>query len=190
MFEGGIRVPGVIEWPARIRKPRRSSMNSVTSDLMPTVCELVGQALPARPLDGISLVDLLDGKMTARAKPIAFWSFGSAGRGAQPYIDPELQKGTTPLVKLMGGIPTRNFKNDHHPSIIEQDYSGERVMLDDRYKLLVGKKGEIQLFDLEADPAETANLAESKPLIAEKLQAQMRAWQTSVLHSLMEKDYE
>ena len=127
--------------------------------------------------------------MKARARPIAFWSFSSGGRGTKPYIDLELQKGTTPLVKLMGDIATRNFKNNHHPSIIEKDYSGERTILDNRYKLLIGRKGEPQLFDLDSDPAETNDLAKSQPAITEKLQQQMRDWQTSVLNSLMEADY-
>ncbi len=127
MYEGGIRVPGVIEWPGRLSKPRTTSVNSVTSDMLPTICELAGGHLPKRPLDGLSLVKLLDGEMHSRPQPIGFWSFRNAGRGTKPYLDPELQKGTTPLVKLMRGIPTRNFRNDHHPSIVEKDYTGERT---------------------------------------------------------------
>lgn len=190
IYEGGIRVPGVIEWPARIPKPRRTKVNVVTSDFLPTICELAGRPLPKRPIDGISLVNIIDGKMESRPKPIAFWSFASGGRGKNPYIDSELQKGTTPLVKLMGNIPTRNFQNNHHPSIIEKDYEGERSLLDNRYKLLINRKGEVQLYDLEEDPAETKNLASEKEDLTRKLQKQLREWQTSVLNSLMETDYE
>ncbi len=189
MFEGGIRVPGLIEWPARIEKPRATTVNAVTSDMLPTICELVGQPLPDRPLDGISLVDLIDGKMKSRPSPIEFWSFATARRGKQPYIDPKLQEGTTPTAKLSAGALTRNFRNNHHPSIVEQDYSGERTILDNRYKLLIGRKGEVELFDLLNDPAETTNLADDQPATAKKLQRQMRQWQTSVLNSLMEADY-
>lgn len=189
MFEGGIRVPGVIEWPARVSKLRVTSVNAVTSDMLPTACELVGQPLPDRPLDGISLVDLIDGKMMARSRPINFWSFKNVGRGTKPYIDPKLQKGTTPLVKLMGGIATRNFRNEHHPSITEQDYAGERTIIGNRYKLVVSKTGQLSLFDLDNDPAETENIAKREPAIVGELQKQMRDWQTSVLTSLIEADY-
>ena len=48
MHEGGVRVPGIIEWPARIPKPRVSKVNSVTSDMLPTLCELAGRPLPNR----------------------------------------------------------------------------------------------------------------------------------------------
>src|SRR5690606_31519401 len=49
VYEGGILVPGVIEWPARITKPRTTKVRACTSDLLPTLCAIVGQPLPARP---------------------------------------------------------------------------------------------------------------------------------------------
>ncbi|MCH7473297.1 MAG: M20/M25/M40 family metallo-hydrolase [Gemmatimonadetes bacterium] len=61
VYEGGLRVPGLIEWPERIPHPRVSDVNAVTSDTLPTICELVGLPLPDRPLDGISLKALIDG---------------------------------------------------------------------------------------------------------------------------------
>jgi arylsulfatase A-like enzyme len=194
MYEGGIRVPGVIEWPARISKPRWSKVNAVTSDMLPTICALVGQEVPDRPLDGINLEPMLDGKMKRRAKPIQFWAFSvskAARAKRKPYLDPELQKGTTPLVKLMGDIPTRNFVNYHHPGITEADFKGQRVILDDRYKLVIdGEKGSgTELFDLRKDLAEENNLFGSKPAVAKKLAGQLRAWQGSVLKSLMGGDY-
>ncbi|MDX1285292.1 MAG: sulfatase-like hydrolase/transferase, partial [Draconibacterium sp.] len=46
LYEGGILVPGVLEWPAMIQKPAITTSVSVTSDLMPTIAELTGQPLP------------------------------------------------------------------------------------------------------------------------------------------------
>lgn len=189
MYEGGIRVPGLIEWPARVPKARTTNVNAVTSDILPTICELIGQSAPDRPLDGMSLVDLIDGKTESRSRPIGFWSFANSKRGTRPYIEPELQKGTTPLVKLSGGIPTRNFRNFHHPTIIEDDYRGERVLLANRYKLLIDKKGDVRLFDLQDDPGETQNVAARQPAVVDSMQQEMRDWQTSVLKSLREADY-
>ncbi|MGC6467719.1 MAG: sulfatase [Akkermansiaceae bacterium] len=189
MFEGGIRVPGVIEWPAGIPKPRRSNFNVVTSDFLPTLCELSGQELPNRPLDGFSLVPLFNETLAERPTPIAFWAFSTFGRGKKPYLDPDLQKGTTPLVKLMGDIPTRNFRNVHHPSIVEMDYQGNRALIGNRFKLVIGKKGDPQLFDLINDPAEGINVAAEHPEVLKKLRQDLRTWQSSVLNSLMENDY-
>jgi len=194
VYEGGTRVPGIIEWPARITKPRSTKVNAVTSDMLPTLCALAGATPPDRPLDGIDLVPLLDGTMTTRPKPICFWSFGGArrkGQSPQPWIDPELQKGTTPLVKLMGGIPTRNFVNNRYTEIREEDFGGPRVILDNRHKLVIDgeKNSGVELFDLHDDPGETKNLAKSKPELAKDLQSRLRKWQESTLNSLLGKDY-
>jgi arylsulfatase A-like enzyme len=197
VYEGGIRVPGVIEWPARITESRVSDTNAVTSDILPTLCALANTPLPDRPLDGISLAPLFDGKLESRPKPIFFWNFDTrhALKGnPKPWIDPKWQEGTTPLVKLSGGIPTRNFKNVHHPKITEPDFNGARVMLGNRYKLVIHDgKGEAdpktELFDLRADSAEENNLADSEPKVMKSMQTELRAWQQSVLESLMGEDY-
>ena len=110
-------------------------------------------------------------------------------RGKKPYLDPEFQKGTTPLIKLMGDIATRNFRNVQHPSIIEKDYNGSRTIIGNRYKLHITKKGDQHLFDLLEDSAETTDLSESNPKIVKDLGKQLRDWQSSVLNSLMEADY-
>ena len=193
MYEGGIRVPGVIEWPAKIQTPRVSDVNSVTSDILPTLCAVTGVLLPDRPLDGIDLQPLIDGKMAARPQPICFWSYQSnrvTGRKPppKPYIDPQLQEGTTPLVKFMAGKLTRSFRNYHQPPIEEADYEGERVILDNRYKLVVDGKS-TELFDITTDVAEQHNLADTHPEITKRLQAELRDWQSSVLGSLREADY-
>ena len=69
VYEGGTLVPGLIEWPARIPKPRTTGVRAATSDLLPTLCALTGQPLPDRPLDGIDLTPVLDGKLDARPQP-------------------------------------------------------------------------------------------------------------------------
>ncbi|MEO1980643.1 MAG: sulfatase-like hydrolase/transferase, partial [Fuerstiella sp.] len=193
MYEGGIRVPGIIEWPEQISQPRRSAVNTVTSDMLPTICELLDVPLPERPLDGVSLKPLIDGSMRERPSPIGFWSFkGGNGADSEPYIAAELQSGTTPLVKMMGDLHTRNFRNFHHPSISESDFDGHRVLLGSRYKLLVrglGDEETHELFDVRNDPGEQHDLIASSPEIAKQLGHQLRDWQQSVLQSLTGADY-
>ncbi len=195
VYEGGTRVPAVIEWPAGIPSPRVSDVISCTSDMLPTLCDLVGQPLPDRPLDGISLKPIFEGKMTERPSPIFFWSYDPSHEptnNAKPYIDPKLQQGTTPLVKRMDGLLTRNFLNYHHTVITERDFEGPKAVLDNRYKLVVdalpGGTGS-ELFDLRNDPGEKNNLIESKPEIAKDLNQQLLGWQHSVLNSLAGGDY-
>lgn len=196
MYEGGTRVPGVIEWPAGVPKPAASQLRSTTSDLLPTVCDLVGVGLPERPMDGMSLLPMMQGKMKRRPGPLFFWSYDAKREikeDRKPYIDPELQRGTTPFVKLSGGIPTRNFRNFVHPTIRPVDYDGHRVILDDEYKLVihgsVSAPKKLELFDLESDPAEKENLAKSHPSLVKQMNERLTQWQSSVLSSLTGKDY-
>lgn len=196
IYEGGTLVPGLIEWPARIPAPRTTEVRATTTDLLPTLCALVGRPLPDRPIDGVDLLPLLDGRMTERPKPLYFWEFNIprfSGLKVEPYIDPKQQEGTTPLAKLAGGKATRDFRNNRHPAIEAVDYLGPRSIINGRFKLVVQetKQGDpkYELFDLETDPAEKANLLEQKPEIAAKLKTQLRAWQDSVLNSLTGADY-
>jgi arylsulfatase A-like enzyme len=196
VYEGGVLVPGLVEWPAAIPEPHRTGVRASTSDLMPTLCALVGQPLPQRPLDGIDLRPVLEAEMPERPNPLVFWQYNTArfrGLQPEPWIDPELQKGTTPLVKLMGDKATRDFTNHRHPAIIEDDYRGARAIIDGRFKLVIHERPDgvrSELFDLRADPAETTDLSAQQPATVERLQAQLRTWQQSVLHSLTGADYE
>jgi len=197
VYEGGIRVPSVLEWPKRISNALVSEVNSVSTDVLPTLCEIIGHPLPNRPIDGISLMPMLEGNMQERPTAIAFWNGRERqeeGFTTEPYINPELQKGTTPLVKLMGDIATRNFRNYHHPDIQEQDFSGPRALLDNRFKLVIhGDTGDDalrELFDILDDPAEEINLIEKEAVVAGNMEKQLQDWQQSVLQSLLGEDYE
>lgn len=196
MYEGGIRVPGIIEWPKHIPVAKTTQLSSVTSDILPTLCALVGEDLPDRPLDGISLAPLIKDSMEDRANPLFFWHFEPNkvfNEESQAYIDPHLQEGTVPLVKIMNGKYTRSFRNLHYPSLSEEDTSGARVMIDRQYKLVVDAQGGdlsgIELFDLRNDPAEKNNMASLHPDIVENMQGQLFKWQKSVLLSLTGEDY-
>ena len=75
LYEGGIRVPGIIEWPAVIKENQKTEFPVVTSDLLPTVCDILGVDPPSdRPIDGISILPLLRGEISTRDKPIG-WMF-------------------------------------------------------------------------------------------------------------------
>jgi len=203
LYEGGLRVPGIIEWPERIPKPRATEVNAVTSDMLPTICHLLGQPLPPRPLDGISLNPLLEGGMRERPKPICFWHYDQRRElKGQPYILPELQQGTTPTATLMDGRLTRNFRNYRHPRVKEEDFAGDAAILGNRYKLVApGERSPEsgpgpsassparELYDVRDDQGETKDLIQVKPEIATDMERQLRDWQRSVLTSLTGADY-
>lgn len=73
VFEGGLRVPGIIEWPAVI-KPRVTNYPACVMDLFPTVAEIVGlpESEMTKPLDGLSLKPLFAKELGERRAPIGF----------------------------------------------------------------------------------------------------------------------
>jgi arylsulfatase A-like enzyme len=103
VYEGGLRVPGIIEWPGRV-KPRVTSHPASTLDLFPTIAELL--ALPEdcfmKPVDGASLVPLLAEETGPRVKPIPF-RFGTKAaliEGDLKIVTEDVRKGPYELYDL------------------------------------------------------------------------------------------
>jgi N-acetylgalactosamine-6-sulfatase len=60
LHDGGLRVPFIAHWPGRIPAGESSDVVASTIDLLPTVCETAGVALPANlAVDGTSLLSHL-----------------------------------------------------------------------------------------------------------------------------------
>jgi arylsulfatase A-like enzyme len=59
-YDGGLRVPFMVRWPARIQPGSRSGYEGLVFDLFPTFVELAG-AKPAAGLDAVSLLPVLKG---------------------------------------------------------------------------------------------------------------------------------
>ncbi|MCG8687570.1 MAG: sulfatase-like hydrolase/transferase, partial [Desulfobacterales bacterium] len=74
LYEGGIRVPGLLIWPNKIKNSRTVDIPCCTSDYLPTVADILNLTLPDKPYDGISLYPLIQGTMTERPAPIGFES--------------------------------------------------------------------------------------------------------------------
>ena len=80
-YEGGIRVPGLIEWPDVIHENKKSKFPVVTNDFLPTVYDILGtNPIDDQPLDGISILPFLQGKMKKRKRNILWAKAGGNGR--------------------------------------------------------------------------------------------------------------
>ena len=71
--EGGIRVPGIIRWPGRIKAGTTSATPVIGSDIFTTICKIADVPLPDdRTIDGTNLLPLFEGKPVQREQPL-YW---------------------------------------------------------------------------------------------------------------------
>ena len=74
LLEGGLRVPAVLEWPGRVQ-PGSTDVPACTSDFLPTLLDLLDVPMPdGRALDGVSLLPLIEGRVSVRGAPLGFQS--------------------------------------------------------------------------------------------------------------------
>lgn len=77
MFEGGLRVPGIICWPNGIQGGRIETTPGAAMDILPTIVGLVGAGIPADlALDGSDLTAVLQGDSDSfkRVRPLTWHS--------------------------------------------------------------------------------------------------------------------
>lgn len=163
LFEGGVRVPGVIEWPAKIKAGSTTDYPAVTSDYLPTILEMVNVQMPdERPIDGISLIPVIEGKATKRPKPIGFQYGGKVSLTDNRYK----------IIKSGGGGKKkgkgRKRDNVDGPKPASTGY---------------------MLFDLINDPSEKNDIAAQHPDIVRRMASTLEAWRASCKRSAEGADY-
>ena len=191
IYEGGLRVPALIEWPDRIPKPRTTKVPCFTSDIFPTLLELTGTEVPhRRPLDGISLAGLIDGKTTSRDKPMGFWSPLSGGRSTWSHKIMGALLEAQKQGKDVGDASRLDMDAAEIKKIYPEDvFPGHGAWHDWPWKLHCIKGRTLELYNLESDPDEKSDVAADHPDRVKAMKTQLQAWQSSVLRSLNGKDY-
>jgi len=78
IYEGGIRVPGIIRWPGRVKPGTICSKPVNGTDILPTLCAMAGVKTPTdRPIDGTSVLPIFEGRNLKRKVPL-YWRFDRA----------------------------------------------------------------------------------------------------------------
>jgi arylsulfatase A-like enzyme len=162
LWEGGLRVPGIVEWPARIAKPFVSETPCSTLDIYPTVLDATGAVAQhqIQPLDGVSLLPLFERQTESRTKAIPFWNHA----GQQPAHAALLE---WPYKLHTNAVAGRNQKNKQ----------GEAAL------------PAVLLYNVASDPKETTDLAAQEPERVARMTAALAAWKASVEQSLNGADY-
>ncbi len=155
-FEGGHRVPFLVRWPGVTPPGSRSAAVVGHLDLFATCAELLGQRLPDTAAeDSASLLALLRGRQDPAPRR-ALVHHSSDGEFA-------IREGRWKLILCPGsggwGSPTRR------PSPWTQPAADSFAGLPP-----------FQLYDLEADPAETTNLVSRHPEIVQRLGRLLRTY--------------
>ena len=196
LYEGGIRVPGIVEWPARIKSPRKTDLPAGSVDIFPTLLDLVGVQPPKdRPLDGTSLRPLFDGQMDRRTKPLGFWVYPAPGR---PVRSNDLlkalaakQAGDKKAADPTAPPPGPAADRQSYP---ETDLPGHSAWIDGDWKLhrIPFQSGEVTytLYDLKQDATESHNLIAQQADRVATMKKDLEAWQLSVVRSLNGHDYQ
>ena len=120
MYEGGLRVPAVIEWPAGIPMSRITHFPAGAVDMFPTLAEVAGlkKNTMLKPQDGQSLVKLFSKEIGPRKKPLPFRS-----RGRLAVVDNNYK-----MIAQPDGNKTQyelyNLKNDEaeQTNLVEKEF--------------------------------------------------------------------
>jgi len=196
IYEGGLAVPGLLEWPAKIKRPRLIDVPCVTSDIYPTLLEIAGVKVANQPtLDGVSLLPLLEGRTAQRPQPIGFWDAPVRGIGtpAKQWMDElyaDQQAGREPSDPLRLARDAATITPE--PTI--ETLAGHAAWLDGSWKLhrIVNRESTAvkwELYDLASDPKEERNLVGTDSQRTATMQRQLEAWMQSVQRSNRGADY-
>ncbi|MCA8996437.1 MAG: arylsulfatase [Planctomycetaceae bacterium] len=101
-YEGGLRVPFIVRWPAKVKAGTESDLMIGFQDVLPTLCEVAGVAVPDN-IDGHSLIPTLTDSGEQTRHEGLYWEYAfrqGIGRAARmgdwkivqpnPNRDPEL----------------------------------------------------------------------------------------------------
>ncbi len=78
IYEGGIRVPAMVNWPGKVQ-PKRSRTPVMVTDYFPTFMDLAGIDYDG-VIDGLSFTDLFDGESKKLQNRPIFWHLASVLR--------------------------------------------------------------------------------------------------------------
>ena len=154
VYEGGIRVPGIVQWKGVARAGSVNDTPICGLDVLPTLCELAGVEVPEQlTLDGTSVVRALHGGAVRRDAPL-YWHFHAA-RGEHQIA---MRDGKWKLVATVKGGSLAPFAS---------------IRASDQQRIKQAELDRFMLYDLTAGP-ETQDVAEQEPSRSEDMQAEVK----------------
>ena len=146
-FDGGTRSACIVKFPGKIQPGTASDKAWCTIDMLPTVAHLAGAKLPANPIDGMDVWDIVSGKPNA-TNPHKYYAFSTGA-----HFD-----------AVMTGDGKWKLHVPHPYQTLE--YAGHDGAPGKYRKTEIG----LALYDMQGDPYEKNNVLERHPDIARRLE--------------------
>jgi len=147
-FDGGTRCACTIRYPGRVPAGTMSDRAFCSVDLLPTFADLAGADLPANPIDGLNVLDLITGQPDA-VNPHDYYPV-STGRTFEGVVSGD---GKWKLHLPHSYRTLAEAGRDGRPGRYEAAHI------------------DLSLFDMQNDPYETTNVADQHPDVVAKLKA-------------------
>jgi N-acetylgalactosamine-6-sulfatase len=127
MYEGGVRVPFIVRWPARVPAGRVDSHSVISGiDWLPTLCAVAGVKINAADFEGENVLPAWLGKTVhTRSKPL-LWKTSSVGseagilEGSWKLIAPTRKRGEVELYNLASDPGESTNLAVQHPEIVSK----------------------------------------------------------------------
>jgi arylsulfatase A-like enzyme len=125
LYEGGQKVPFIVKWPGRIDEGSYTDVHVQTSDIFPTICQVVNDDPDNyEGLEGLSLLGLLtDGEPLNREAIIAFRSYDAQYASVLRHDNWKIiayRDGRFELYKVDEDISEENDLAAQHPQIVRE----------------------------------------------------------------------
>jgi arylsulfatase len=147
-FEGGQRVPCIMQWKGKIPQGKICNSLASTIDIFPTVAAIIQQPLPRKKIDGVSLLPILNGDAQAAPRKEFYYYYRRNSLEAVRLDDWKLV------------LP--HFGRTYHQYPAANDgYAGK---VDESFPI------PLALYDLRRDPGERYDVQSEYPEIVAMLQ--------------------
>ncbi|HNT33414.1 MAG TPA: sulfatase-like hydrolase/transferase [bacterium] len=177
VYEGGIRVPMILRWPAGVEGSRESNVMIHSSDWFPTILSMVGVRLPHElRIDGVDISPVIRGE-EGKTCTKRFWQWNrytplvtcnaAVRDGDWKLVRPTIPEAMAcpcvdPWLRISMYEPERLIQNG-----LLQEPEPERQIPD---------PPQPELYNIREDPLEQSNLIDQYPDVAHRLLCDLENW--------------